>query len=93
MSTTVIGSALADVRAQVWSARAQVARAGGATWAGAAAEAAEVRRADLLDVLRRCEEALDAADLLLTAVRRAEQWSGRAAAPAWRPGPAGSPWG
>ena len=77
MSTTVIGSALTDVRAQVWSARAQVARAGGATWAGAAAEAAEVRRADLL----------------LTAVRRAEQWSGHAAAPAWRPGPAGSPWG
>ncbi|GIG41622.1 hypothetical protein [Cellulomonas phragmiteti] len=73
MSTTVISAALADVRAQVWAAQVAVVRAGAATWAGGAADAAEVRRADLLADLRRCLDALDAADRLVDVARRAEQ--------------------
>ncbi|ADG76287.1 hypothetical protein Cfla_3410 [Cellulomonas flavigena DSM 20109] len=73
MSTSVISAALADVRAQVWAAQVAVVRAGGATWAGRAADAAEGRRADLLGDLRRCLDALDAVDRLVVDARRAEQ--------------------
>lgn len=73
MSTTYIESALADVRAQVASAQVAAVRAGGAAWTGAAADAAEVRRLDLLVGLRRCVDALDAVDQLVADVRRAEQ--------------------
>lgn len=73
MSTTVISAALADVRAHVWEAQVAVVRAGAVTWAGGAADAAEARRDGLLRDLRRCLDALDAADRLVVAVRQAEQ--------------------
>lgn len=73
MSTAVIESVLADVRAQVWAAQATVARAGAVTWTGTAADAAEVRRTELLTALRRCADAVDALDGLVAAARRAEQ--------------------
>ncbi|WP_046529542.1 hypothetical protein [Cellulomonas sp. FA1] len=72
MSSSVIGSALADVRAQVASARAAVLRSRAVTWTGTAADAADRRRGDLLTALRRCDEALDAADGVLEVARRAE---------------------
>ncbi|MBO3089341.1 hypothetical protein [Cellulomonas dongxiuzhuiae] len=73
MSTTAIAAALMDVRAEVWAAQVAVVRAGTATWAGDAADAAEARRHDLLTDLRRCLDALDAADRLVDAARHAEQ--------------------
>lgn len=73
MTTTFIAAAVADVRAQVWAAQVAVVRAGAATWAGGAADAAEGRRQDLVVGLRRCLDALDAADRLVDAARRAEQ--------------------
>ncbi|MCC2333682.1 hypothetical protein [Cellulomonas wangsupingiae] len=84
MSTTVIGPALADVRAAVWAAQVAVVRAGTVTWTGVAADAAEARRQDLLTDLRRCLDALDAADRLVLQARRAEQRCvpGRALVPA-----------
>ncbi|KSW21258.1 hypothetical protein [Cellulomonas sp. B6] len=71
-SSSVIGSALTDVRAQVSSARAAVVRSREVTWTGTAAAAADRRRGDLLTALRRCDEALDAADRLVEVARRAE---------------------
>jgi len=73
MSTSHIESALADLRAQVCSAQVAVVRAGAVTWTGTAADAADARRTDLLVVLRRCLDALDTADRLAVAARRAEQ--------------------
>ncbi len=73
MSTTVIGSAIADVQEQLWCAQVAVARAGGVTWTGVAADAAEARRGDLLGTLRRCVQALEEAESLLAAVARAPQ--------------------
>lgn len=95
MSTTAVSAALADVRAQVWAAQVAVVRAGAATWAGRAADAAEVRRAGLLADLRRCLDALDAADRHLVDVRRAEQRcvAGHAFAPTVGLGAAVPPWG
>lgn len=87
MTTTPIAAALADVRAQVWAAQVAVVRAGAATWAGRAADAADVRRLDLLADLRRCLDALDTADRLLVDTRRAEQLcvAGRPLLPAVAP--------
>lgn len=75
----LLDSALADARAQVWAAQVAVVRAGAVTWTGTAAEAAEVRRTDLLAGLRRCLDALDDLDRLALAVRRAEQQCAAAA--------------
>jgi hypothetical protein len=71
--STVIAAALADVRAQVWAAQVAVVRAGAATWTGGAADAAAVHRQEVLTDLRRCLDALDAADRLAEVARRAEQ--------------------
>jgi|GEM_PF-1401203 len=73
MSIQVIESVLAELRAHVWSAQVAVVRAGAVTWTGTAADAADVRRTDLLAALRRCLDALDAADRLAVVARRAEQ--------------------
>ncbi|MBO0898816.1 hypothetical protein J1G42_02420 [Cellulomonas sp. zg-ZUI222] len=73
MSTTVIESALADVRAHLTSAQVVVALTGAVTWTGTAADAAEARRTAVLTGVRACLAALDDVDRLLAAVRRAEQ--------------------
>lgn len=95
MSTTAVSAALADVRAQVWAAQVAVVRAGAATWAGRAADAAEVRREDLLAGLRRCLDALDALDRVVVDARRAEQRCvvARPLVPATGLGSAVAPWG
>lgn len=54
------------------SARTAVVRSREVTWTGTAATAADRRRGDLLTALRRCDEALDAADRLVEVARRAE---------------------
>ncbi|SFJ61249.1 hypothetical protein [Cellulomonas sp. KH9] len=73
MSTTVIESALADVRAHLAAAQVVVVGASAVTWTGAAADAADGRRTALLAAVRTCRAALDDADRLLAAVRRAER--------------------
>lgn len=73
-----LDTALADARAQVWAAQVAVVRAGAVTWTGAAADAAEVRRTDVLAGLRRCLDALDDLDRLALAVRHAGQQCGAA---------------
>lgn len=73
MTTTAVGAALADVPALVHAAQVATVRAGGVTWTGAAADAADDRRTALLASLRTCLDALDAADRVLADVRRAEQ--------------------
>ncbi len=73
MSSSLVVAALTELRALLWSAQVAVVRAGAVTWTGAAAEAADARRTDLLRALRTCLDAVEHADRLAQAARRAEQ--------------------
>ena len=82
MSTSVLTTSLAQVRAVVHAAQVAVVCAGAVTWTGTAADAAEVRRCELLASVRACLDALDDAERLLAVARRAEQLCVAGRAPA-----------